>query len=71
MKIINEKKLVGGVGLGINLVGLLIFGHHGHSHEGTAGHSHGEDDHDHAHAHLHSADKLAMEENKTRKVILF
>ncbi|XP_023322846.1 probable zinc transporter protein DDB_G0282067 [Eurytemora carolleeae] len=59
--------IVGGVGLGINLVGLLIFGHHGHSHEGTAGHSHGEDDHDHAHAHLHSADKLAMEENKTRK----
>ena len=28
---------VGGVGLAINVVGLLIFGHHGHSHGGDDG----------------------------------
>ena len=33
--------IVGGVGLLINLVGMLIFGHGGHSHHGeTGGHSH-------------------------------
>lgn len=30
--------IVGGVGLGVNLIGLLLFGSHGHSHGG--GHSH-------------------------------
>jgi len=36
--------IVGGIGLAINLVGLLIFGHHGHSHgdEGGLGHAHGD-----------------------------
>jgi len=38
--------LVGGVGLAINLVGLFIFGHHGHSHEDAEG---GSDGHGHSH----------------------
>ena len=59
---------MGGVGLGINLVGLLIFGHHGHSHEGSGGHAHGEDDHDHAHAHTHAMDNLTKEEMHTKVI---
>ena len=50
--------IVGGVGLGVNLLGLLIFcnetiGHHGHSHGGD-GHSHGHTGHSHSHeGHSH------------------
>lgn len=40
--------IVGGIGLGINLIGLLLFHDHGHSHGGGHGHSHG------GHGHSHS-----------------
>ena len=51
--------VVGGIGLGINIIGLMLFsghghshgvGGHGHSHEGGShGHSHGHDNHGHSH----------------------
>jgi len=48
--------IVGGVGLAINLVGMLLFGDvgHGHSHEGGGhghGHSHGEENGGHGYSH--------------------
>ncbi len=47
---------MGGVGLGINVVGMLLFGSHGHAHGGEGGHAHaGEGGHAHGgeggHAH--------------------
>ena len=43
--------VVGGIGLGVNVVGLLLFGDVGH------GHSHGGDGHGHSHAdHGHGQD---------------
>ncbi|KAH9510404.1 hypothetical protein Btru_043084 [Bulinus truncatus] len=53
-KVDNPKLLliVGGVGLAINLIGLVLFGGHGHSHGGGShGHSHG------GHGHSHGANE--------------
>ncbi|XP_071485398.1 uncharacterized protein [Diadema antillarum] len=41
--------IVGGVGLGVNLIGILLFSSHGMSH----GHSHGGSSHGHGHGHGH------------------
>ena len=43
--------IVGGLGLLINLVGLVLFSGHAHSHGGGGGHghSHGGDSHGHSH----------------------
>lgn len=51
-KVDNPKLLliVGGAGLAINLIGLVLFGSHGHSHGGGHGHSHG-GSHSHSHSH--------------------
>lgn len=66
--------MVGGIGLAINLVGMLLFGDvgHGHSHDGGGhGHSHENhgQDHDVAesdnHAHGHGGDKTAKDKPKT------
>ncbi len=50
---------VGGVGLGINVVGMLLFGSHGHAHGGEGGHAHGGEG-GHAHGgeggHAHSGE---------------
>jgi zinc transporter 1 len=63
--------LVGGIGLAINLVGMLLFGDvgHGHSHGGGGGHGHVHDNHGHAHdevegdnhGHSHGAEKKAKD----------
>jgi Co/Zn/Cd efflux system component len=50
---------VGGVGLVINVVGMLLFGSHGHAHGGEGGHAHGGEG-GHAHTeddgHAHGRD---------------
>ena len=67
---IDNPKLifvVGGIGLGINIVGLLLFGDLGH------GHSHGGDGHNHGHGHGHDNPsyedtfQIEQEENKNQK----
>ncbi|XP_077973313.1 uncharacterized protein LOC120338028 isoform X2 [Styela clava] len=45
---------IGAAGLVINLIGLVIFGSHGHDHGHSHGHSHG---HDHGHGHSHNSAK--------------
>ncbi|OAF71896.1 Solute carrier family 30 member 8 [Intoshia linei] len=62
----NLLLIVGGVGLAINVVGLIVLG--GHSH----GHSH-EDDHGHDHAHSHeksikSSNEIKNENYTTREL---
>jgi solute carrier family 30 (zinc transporter), member 1 len=58
---IDLLMIVGGVGLGINFIGMIIFGicgdgSHGHSHGGH-GHSHGGHGHSHGgHGHSHGGD---------------
>ncbi|BFZ16030.1 hypothetical protein BsWGS_19069 [Bradybaena similaris] len=58
----NPKLLliVGGVGLVINVIGLMLFGSHGHSHGGH-GHSHGGHGHSHGgQGHSHDGHKPAV-----------
>ena len=44
--------VVGGIGLGINIIGLMMFSGHGHSHGASGhGHSHGSGRHGHSHVH--------------------
>lgn len=65
--------IVGGVGLFINLLGLLIFGMHGHEHghsHGGHGHSHGSHGHSHSSAdtnHHHEDDSSSDEEKEKPK----
>ena len=70
LNIIDNPKLifvVGGIGLGINIVGLLLFGDLGH------GHSHGGDGHNHGHGYGHDNPsyedtfQIEQEENKNQK----
>lgn len=64
-KRLGELLIVSSMGLAVNLVGMMAFGHHhhhGHSHGHSHSHSHGQDqshghDHDHSHSHDHSAPK--------------
>ncbi len=47
---------MGGVGLGINVVGMLLFGSHGHAHS-DSGHAHSGGGHAHSdNGHVHSDD---------------
>ncbi|GAB0131614.1 hypothetical protein EsDP_00000077 [Epichloe bromicola] len=53
-KRLGELFVVSSLGLAVNLVGMMAFGHHhhhGHGHGHSHGHSHG---HDHSHSHDHS-----------------
>jgi len=57
--------IVGVLGLVINLIGLVLFGSHGHSHGGGHGHSHGGGGHghshgDHGHSHGSNAEKAKL-----------
>lgn len=62
-KRLSELLVVSSMGLAVNLVGMMAFGHHhhghGHSHGGgscSGGHDHGSSEkHDHAHDHKHTA----------------
>lgn len=49
-KRLGELFVVSSLGLAVNLVGMMAFGHH-HHHGHSHGHSHG---HDHSHSHDHS-----------------
>ncbi|GFR68803.1 zinc transporter 1 [Elysia marginata] len=52
-EVVDDPKLLLGVGIAgllVNVLGLIIFGNHGHSHGGGHGHSHGG-----GHGHLHKA----------------
>ncbi|KAM3509882.1 hypothetical protein MY10362_000325 [Beauveria mimosiformis] len=61
-KRLGELFIVSSLGLAINLVGMMAFGHHhhhGHSHGHSHSHSHAQDhghDHGHSHGHSHSHD---------------
>lgn len=56
-KRLGELFVVSSLGLAVNLVGMMAFGHH-HHHGHSHGHSHGHDhSHDHAHAHDHHGHK--------------
>lgn len=59
---IDDPKLmliVGGVGLLVNIIGLVLFHDHGHSHGGGGGHSHG--------GHSHGKNKPKEEESLVKK----
>lgn len=51
-KRLGELFIVSSLGLAVNMVGMMAFGHH-HHHGHDHGHSHGHD-HDHGHEHDHS-----------------
>jgi zinc transporter 5/7 len=57
-KRLTELFIVSTMGLLVNLVGMMAFGHHHHGHDhghghSHGGHSHGGHDHDHGHGHSH------------------
>jgi zinc transporter 5/7 len=54
-KRLTELFVVSFLGLVVNMVGMVCFGHAGHDHGGHdhGGHSHGDHDHGHSHAHVH------------------
>jgi len=61
--------IVGGVGLAINLIGMLLFGDVGHGHSHAGGHQHG---HSHGgangdHGHSHEGDTEEKHGNETEK----
>jgi zinc transporter 5/7 len=61
-KRLGELFVVSTLGLLVNLVGMMAFGHHHHGHSHDHGHSHGcgghaqHDEHSHSHAHDHKHD---------------
>ncbi|KFA78072.1 hypothetical protein S40288_05434 [Stachybotrys chartarum IBT 40288] len=57
-KRLGELFVVSSLGLIVNLVGMMAFGHHhhGHDHGHSHGHSHGHDHHGHGHTHGHESD---------------
>lgn len=62
-KRLGELFIVSSLGLAVNLVGMMAFGHHHHhGHDHGHGHSHGHD-HDHGHGHGHGHDHSHDNEN--------
>lgn len=54
-KRLGELFIVSSMGLAVNLVGMMAFGHHHHGHDHGHSHGHSHDhDHDHGHDHGHS-----------------
>jgi zinc transporter 5/7 len=65
-KRLGELFVVSSLGLAVNLVGMMAFGHHHHSHDHghSHGHSHDEkNDHGHGHGHGHGHDHEHENEN--------
>ncbi|KAK4234548.1 cation efflux family-domain-containing protein [Achaetomium macrosporum] len=55
-KRLGELLVVSTLGLVVNLVGMMAFGHHHHGHDHGHGHSHGCNGHAHGHQHSHDHD---------------
>ena len=66
--------IVGGIGLLMNLLGLVIFGAdgsmHGHSHDNGGGHGHSHSDKEEAHGHSHTHKKNDGEQLNMKGVFL-